>query len=230
MDGELTGRQALDFHARLYGIDGKTRRQRITELANLVELTDALDRKAGGYSGGMKRRLELARGLMTAPLVLFLDEPTQGLDPQNRVNIWQYIRQLRDQQGVTVLLTTHYMDEAQALADRVGIIDHGLLLVEGAPDALSRQLGADVITLRGGGAAEAFQTLLNTQPYVSAITQLGTADDCTLQIGVDAGEQLLAPVIGLAAEAGFHIQQASVARPALADVFLKYTGRALRDE
>src|SRR5690606_39031144 len=102
----------------------------------LVELTDALDRKAGTYSGGMKRRLELARGLLSAPQILFLDEPTQGLDPQNRSSIWRHIRRLRDEQGITVLLTTHYMEEAEALADRVGIIDHGQLVVEGRPGDL----------------------------------------------------------------------------------------------
>ena len=118
VDTDLTGRQVLDFHARLYGLSRAARRERITTLAALVELTDALDRKAGTYSGGMKRRLELARGLLPAPQVLFLDEPTQGLDPQNRSSIWRHIRRLRDEQGITVLLTTHSMEEAETLADR----------------------------------------------------------------------------------------------------------------
>ena len=131
---------------------------------------------------------------------------------------------------MTVLLTTHYMEEAEALADRVGIIDYGQLKVEGAPDALSRQLGADVITLHGSGAADAFQAQLTAQPYVSAITAHGTPDDLKLQVGVDDGERQLATVIGLAAAVGFHVQQASVSRPTLADVFLQYTGRALRDD
>ncbi len=120
LDQDLTGRQVLDFHGQLYGLNGAERRSRITDLADLVELSDVLDRKASGYSGGMKRRLELAWGLMTQPAVLFLDEPTQGLDPQNRAGIWTYIRRLRDEGGLTLLLTTHYMEEAEALAEPRG--------------------------------------------------------------------------------------------------------------
>jgi ABC-2 type transport system ATP-binding protein len=230
VDGELTGRQVLDFHGQLYAIDGKTRKQRIGELAALVELSDVLDRKAGTYSGGMKRRLELARGLMTAPEVLFLDEPTQGLDPQNRAGIWQYIRHLRDVQGITLLLTTHTMEEAEALADRVGIIDHGLLVVEGTPVDLVRQMGADVVTLEGQGAAADFQRQIGVAAYVSHITQHAGDSGERFQIGVDDGDRRLADVIGLAVGAGFHVHHVSVNRPSLADVFLAYTGYALRDE
>jgi len=230
VDGELTGRQALDFHGRLYGIDGQTRKQRIAELAALVELSDVLDRKAGTYSGGMKRRLELARGLMTAPQVLFLDEPTQGLDPQNRAGIWKYIRHLRDAQGITVLLTTHYMEEAEALADRVGIIDHGLLAVEGKPADLVRQMGADVITLAGQGPVAELQQRLSDTSYISRATHHAIDDNARLQIGVDDGERRLADVIGLAAAVGFRVHHVSVNRPSLGDVFLAYTGYALRDE
>jgi ABC-2 type transport system ATP-binding protein len=115
LDQMLTGRRVLDFHGQLYGQPAAARHAAITELAELVELTDVLDREVKTYSGGMKRRLELARGLMTQPQLLFLDEPTQGLDPQNRAGIWRYIRRLRDEMGITLLLTTHYMDEAEQL-------------------------------------------------------------------------------------------------------------------
>ena len=237
LDKDLSGRQVLDFHSRLYGQPPAERQSRIRELAELVELTDVLDRKAETYSGGMKRRLELARGLMTHPQVLFLDEPTQGLDPQNRAGIWQYIRRLRDEQGITLLLTTHYMEEAEALADRVGIVDHGQLVAEGAPDALVRDMGADVVSVRGEGNVAAFVARLHQEPYVAQIKHhpAENADDASdtsshqIQIGVDQGDRRLAALIGLASAVDFHIQAVSVQRPSLGDVFLAHTGRALRD-
>ena len=229
LDADLSGRQVLDFHGRLYGLDKRTRAERIAALAELVELKDALDRKTGTYSGGMKRRLELARGLLPAPQVLFLDEPTQGLDPQNRASIWRHIRRLRDEQGITVLLTTHYMEEAEALADRVGIIDHGRLLVEGAPAALVRDMGADVVTLHGVGEAAALEAALQALPGAAHVTSHATETGVRLQIGVDSGEQRLAGIIAAALHAGFHVQQVTVNRPTLGDLFLAYTGEQLRD-
>jgi ABC-2 type transport system ATP-binding protein len=229
VDGDLTGRQTLDFHGRLHGQDGTTRRQRIDELAALVELSDVLDRKAETYSGGMKRRLELARGLMTAPQILFLDEPTQGLDPQNRAGIWRYIRRMRDERGMTLLLTTHYMEEAEQLADCVGIIDHGLLVAEGAPHELVQRMGADVITLEGQGTVNGLQARLEAEPYVSQVTLHEADKTYRLQIGVDNGEQRLAPIVGLAAGSGVHVQRVSTNKPSLGDVFLAVTGYALRD-
>ncbi|MCL4826127.1 MAG: ATP-binding cassette domain-containing protein [Caldilinea sp.] len=230
LDADLTGRQALEFHARLYGLDRPTRRQRIDALARLVDLSDVLDRKVGTYSGGMKRRLELARGLLSAPQVLFLDEPTQGLDPQNRAGIWRYIRRLRDEEGITLLLTTHYMEEAEALADRVGIIDHGQLIVEGAPADLIGQMGADVITLSGAGDAGALDLRLRALPFVAHSTLHTLHDGVCFQIGVDSGERRLAEIIAVALGASFVIQQVTVSRPSLGDVFLAYTGEQLRDE
>ncbi|MDQ3249280.1 MAG: ATP-binding cassette domain-containing protein [Chloroflexota bacterium] len=230
LDQELTGRQVLDFHGQLYGQNRNRRHAKIVELAQLVELSDVLDRRAGKYSGGMKRRLELARGLMTEPSVLFLDEPTQGLDPQNRAGIWAYIRRLRAEKGVTVLLTTHYMEEAEALADRVGIIDHGRLVVEGAPADLVRQMGADVVAISGSGAGDIFLQSVAAQSYVTKTNHHVQPDGLhRLQIGVDAGDQRLAALIGLAMAAGFQVQTVNVAKPSLADVFLAHTGRELRD-
>jgi ABC-2 type transport system ATP-binding protein len=231
LDQDLTGRQVLDFHGQLYGLSRGRRQEQITALGSLVELSEALDRPAAQYSGGMKRRLELARGLMTAPSILFLDEPTQGLDPQNRVGIWEYIRQLRNEQGLTLLLTTHYMEEAEALADRVGILDQGMLVVEGTPAVLIRQLGADMILIRGQGDATGLAERLQQAEFVTQVTQhpLNEAEQ-QLQIGVDAGERRLVQVIELAQASGFAIGEISVAKPSLADVFLKYTGRALRDQ
>jgi ABC-2 type transport system ATP-binding protein len=227
LDQDLTGRQVLDIHGRLYRQAGELRRRRIAELVEMVQLTDAIDRLVRTYSGGMKRRLELARGLMTDPSVLFLDEPTQGLDPQNRATIWEYLRLLRRERGLTLLLTTHAMEEAEALADQVGIIDHGHMVVEGAPAGLAAALGADMIRVVGHGDGVALASALRALPYVdqaSVLDQQGT-----VQIGVDSGTRRLAEVVAHAAAAGFVVEDISVARPSLGDVFLRYTGRALRD-
>jgi ABC-2 type transport system ATP-binding protein len=225
VDDDLTGRQVLDFHGRLYRQRNRHRRDKIAELLALVELEDAADRRAKTYSGGMKRRLELARGLMTEPEVLFLDEPTTGLDPQNRAKIWDYVRNLKENRGLTLLLTSHYMDEAEALADRVGIIDHGRLVVEGAPRELIDQMGADTISVSGQSDSESFVTELKALPFVQTLT----AADGFIQIGVDFGNRRLAEVVSLANNNGFTIEDISVAKPSLGDVFLKYTGRQLRD-
>lgn len=230
LDQDLSGRQILDFHGQLYGQARADRRARIHDLGELVELTSFLDRRAAAYSGGMKRRLELARGLMTQPAILFLDEPTQGLDPQNRAGIWNYIRRLRAETGITILLTTHYMEEAEYLADRVGIIDHGNLLVEGTPADLKRAMGADIVSIGGGGNEPAFARAIQGAPYVTHVSRHATEDVAhVLQVGVDDSEQRLADLVSLAAASGFHIRTVSASRPTLADVFLSYTGHALRD-
>jgi ABC-2 type transport system ATP-binding protein len=226
LDNELTGRQVLDYHGRLYGQSKAQRKDKIAELLALVELEEAADRRADTYSGGMKRRLELARGLMTEPGVLFLDEPTLGLDPQNRASIWDYIRNLKEQRGATLLLTTHYMDEAERLADRVGIIDHGRIVVEGTPRELVDQMGADTIRVAGQGNSSEFTEKLRAQSYVQALT----ASDGLIQIGVDSGSRRLAEVVTLSTGTGFAIEDISVAKPSLGDVFLKHTGRELRDK
>lgn len=228
LDTDLTGRQVLDIHGRLYRQPTALRRQRIAELVEMVRLSDAIDRLVKTYSGGMKRRLELARGLMTDPRVLFLDEPTQGLDPQNRATIWEYILSLKRERGMTLLLTTHAMEEAEALADQVGIIDHGRMLVEGSPAGLVAALGADVIQMRGDGDGEALAALLRDVPFVESVSY--HVDDLLLQISVDHGTRRVADLVARAAQAGYAIEDVSVVRPSLGDVFLKHTGRALRDE
>lgn len=225
LDPDLTGRESLDFHARLYGIEKSIRSAQIEILLKLVELEEAADRRTNTYSGGMKRRLELARGLITDPLVLFLDEPTQGLDPQNRANIWAYIRTLRENTNMTLLLTTHYMEEAEALADRVGIMDNGQIVVEGSPRELINQMGADNVQIIGQGDREAFGDRIKALPFVESFY----ASDSILQIGVDAGNRRLVEIVETANQSGFSIEDISLARPSLGDVFLKYTGRQLRD-
>ncbi|MCK4900279.1 MAG: ATP-binding cassette domain-containing protein [Anaerolineales bacterium] len=225
LDPDLTGRESLDFHARLYEVGKAERLVKINELLALVELDEAADRRTNTYSGGMKRRLELARGLITNPEVLFLDEPTQGLDLQNRANIWEYIQFLKSNTNVTLLLTTHYMEEAEALADRVGIMDHGKIVVEGSPRELIDQMGADNIRVIGQGNADGFCEAVKTQPYVEIVNK----SDGIIQIGVDSGNRRLVEVVEMANTNGYVIEDISVSKPSLGDVFLKFTGRQLRD-
>jgi ABC-2 type transport system ATP-binding protein len=226
VDLDLTGREVLDIHGQLYRQPTSERRRRIGELVELVQLGEAIDRRVRTYSGGMKRRLELARGLMTDPAVLFLDEPTQGLDPQNRVGIWGYINELNRSRGLTLLLTTHYMDEAEALAARVGIVDKGCLVTEGAPEALVAALGADVIRVSGQGDAAHFAGLTAGMPFVSRVD--ADAAGGQVMVYVDSGSRRLAEVVGMSGN-GFQIEEVTVARPSLGDVFLHHTGRVYRD-
>lgn len=226
LDDALTGRQAMTYHGRLYRFSKAENEAKTAELLAMVELEDAADRAIKTYSGGMKRRLELARGLMTEPQVLFLDEPTLGLDPQNRTKIWEYIQDLKQRKGLTLLLTTHYMDEAEQLADCVGIIDAGCIIKEGSPKELIDQMGKDAITMIGYGNKERYLEQLGQLPFVQAVTTAGPIT----QLAVDAGNRRLAEVVTLANTEGFTIEDISVAKPSLADVFLKYTGRQLRDK
>ena len=226
LDLDITGQQVLDYHGRLYGMNKKERRDKIAELLALVELEDAADRLVRTYSGGMKRRLELIRALMTTPRILFLDEPTLGLDPQTRNHIWQYIQKLKKEKGMTLLLTTHYMDEAEQLADRVAIIDHGKIVVEGTPQELIDKMGADVVRIIGKGQKNQFIEQIKGLSYVQVVN-LGETD---IQIGVDNGNRRLVDLISLANKVEFQIEDVSITKPNLDEVFFQYTGRSLRDE
>ncbi|MGD8319077.1 MAG: ATP-binding cassette domain-containing protein [Gemmatimonadota bacterium] len=225
LDDALTGRQVLDYHGRLYGLSASERHERAHELLALTELADAADRKCKGYSGGMKRRLELARALMTLPRILFLDEPTLGLDPQGRARIWDYVRDLKRRTDLTVLLTTHYLDEAQELADRVGIMDHGHLVAEGSPSELIEELGADTIRVLGRGDGDDVETRLAGEPFVQSFSRV----EGGFLLGVESSSRHLAEVVSTTTQAGFVIEDVSVAKPDLGAVFFKYTGRQLRD-
>lgn len=227
LDQDLTGRRVLDVHGQLYRLNKDERRRRIVDLVDLVQLNDAIDRPVKTYSGGMKRRLELARGLLTNPDVLFLDEPTQGLDPQNRVGIWQYIRELNRARGLTLLLTTHYMEEAEELAHKVGIIDHGKMAADGAVGDLIAGMGADVIRIKGRGDCQQLARHLDGRTYVERVQC--DAQDGAVTIHVDNGNRRLAEIVNAASSNGLNIDDISVARPGLGDVFLHYTGHALRD-
>ncbi|HWG91930.1 MAG TPA: ATP-binding cassette domain-containing protein [Candidatus Thermoplasmatota archaeon] len=218
IDSILTGRENLELHGRLYGVPNPLRKQRIDELLRLVDLEKRQHDLARTYSGGMKRRLEIARGLLHQPAVLFLDEPTLGLDPATREQIWVYIRRLREERGTTIVLTTHYMEEADALCDRIGIIDHGKIVALDTPKALKASLGGDLVTLTMKSPdATRFATL----PYVEKAEVKGK-DLC---LTVRNAPQHLAELVKLAGD----VESVEVHTPTLEDVFLKTTGRQIRD-
>ncbi len=225
LDDGLTGRQVLDYHGRLYGLSTTERKSRADELLDLVELKDVANRKCKQYSGGTKRRLELARALLTVPRVLFLDEPTLGLDPQGRARIWDYVRDLKRENDLTVLLTTHYLDEAEQLADRVAIIDHGQLVAEGSPAELTGAVGSDTIRLNGKGDGVKLDTLFSDAPFIQSRSR---GEDGFL-LSVESSSRHLAEIVTLAERADFTIEDMTIEKPSLGAVFFKHTGRQLRD-
>jgi ABC-2 type transport system ATP-binding protein len=179
LDIELTGRENLDFHGRLYGLERNTRQQRIKEVLELVQLTDRADNFVKTYSGGMKRRLEIARGLLHHPKVLFLDEPTLGLDPQTRRSIWEHILRLNQEKNVTVILTTHYTEEADYLCKRILIIDFGKVVVLDTPDNMKAHLEGDVVTLlfKNPAAIETFRPLLENKDWIRRINVVASGNN-----------------------------------------------------
>jgi ABC-2 type transport system ATP-binding protein len=225
LDDDLTGRQSLEFHGRLYGMSRAAIKSKADELLALTELEEAAGKQVRKYSGGMKRRLELARGLMTEPDVLFLDEPTLGVDHQNRAAIGEYILGLRQEKELTVFLTTHYMDEAEHLSDQVAIIDHGKIVTQGTPAELIESMGTDTVLVRGSGDERAFAEAVGRMSFVTDACPGGGY----VQVGLDSGNRRMVDVVGAAAASGFTIEDISVSKPSLGDVFLRYTGSELRD-
>jgi ABC-2 type transport system ATP-binding protein len=225
LDGKLTGRENLEFHAMMYGIGKAERRRRIGEVLGLVELEDKAAALVENYSGGMKRRLEIARGLIHRPEVLFLDEPTLGLDAQTRRNIWDYVRKLNREGGVTIILTTHYMEEADFLCGRVAIMDHGRFAAMGAPSALKDVLGGDVVSLEIDGDSAAFLAAIRASAWVRSVKVL----DDVFTMTMERGERRIPELIGMAQEAGVTVRCVHLRKPSLEDVFLHHTGRIMRD-
>jgi len=221
---DVTGRTELVLQGRLYGMGSREAADRATELLATLELTDCGDRATKTYSGGQKRRLDIGIGLMHKPSLLFLDEPTTGLDPQSRARMWDEVKRL-SQGGTTVFLTTHYLEEADALCDRLAIIDHGSIVAEGTPDALKRQVAGDVITLGVGGSTEVALDLLRGQDFVRE----ANVEDGALRLYVDRGDAAMPAILRLLDGAGIELTTLSLARPSLDDVFLRQTGRSLRE-
>ncbi len=223
LDLELTAYENLDFHARLYSVKGKEKR--IRSVLELVELWDKRDTFVKNYSGGMKRRLEIARGLMHSPKMLFLDEPTLGLDPQTRRHIWQYIQKMSKENNVSVLLTTHYMEEADYLCDRVAIIDHGRIIAVDKPSSLKSRLGETVLLFEVSDP-EAFCKLAKK----AKCAKKGLIADGTVQITSGDGEKLIPKLVSLAEKSGIQVKSVSMRSPTLEDVFMQLTGRTIREE
>ena len=226
-DSAATGRENLVLQARLYGQRKAEASARAAELIDLVELSEFADRPALTYSGGQRRRLEVALGIVHHPQVLFLDEPTAGLDPQNRANLWDRVRALRAT-GTTVFLTTHYMEEADALCDRVAIIDHGAIASEGTPRELKQCLGREMVLIKPGPAARPLEDLrrdLAAQRFVEEARIEGE----TIRLSVGDGGQALPAIVARLQSDGVPLETVSLSAPSLDDVFLRQTGRSLRD-
>jgi ABC-2 type transport system ATP-binding protein len=225
VDDRLTGRENLFMHANLYGVQSSKQKTRIDSVLKLVELEDRADDILRTYSSGMRRRLEIARGLIHYPKVLFLDEPTIGLDPQTRGHIWTYIKDLKEIHDMTIVLTTHYMEEADRLSDRVAIIDYGKIVALDTPNKLKKALQGDVITVSTKDAEKLSFILAEKL----GIQKTRIVDD-KLELVVQDGESLLPKVVETAAENKMSVEAVVLRQPSLEDVFLHYTGRAIRAE
>lgn len=225
IDDYLTGEENLDFHARMYGMKRELRKKRIRMVLRLVNLLDKSETMVKEYSGGMKRRLEIARGLMHYPKVLFLDEPTLGLDAQTRRAIWEYIKKLNQKEGITIILTTHYMEEADYLCDRVAIIDRGKILAIDSPDNLKETIGGDIISLKVPNSKK-LEKIYRKQAFVKNIKM----HDGFINLYVENAEKKIPRIIEMANKTGVEVESANIHRPTLEDVFLHYTGRKIRED
>jgi ABC-2 type transport system ATP-binding protein len=225
-DEELTGRENMRIQAGLYGRSGAATNVRITELLTQMDLAPVGDRLVKTYSGGMRRRLELAVGMVHDPKLLFLDEPTLGLDPQGRAGFWRYIRHLRESEGITVFMTTHYLDEADQLCDRIAVIDHGKIIALGTPKELKDSVGGDTLEVSVAPDSPDLAPRVSPMTGVKAISR----SDDTYRIKCVSGERLVAGVVLAAERAGVNVRGVKVVTPTLDEVFLELTGRAYREE
>jgi ABC-2 type transport system ATP-binding protein len=222
----VTAREELVLQARLYGVCKDEAHRRAAHLLDAFQLSEYADRKCKTYSGGQRRRVDIALGVIHRPQLVFLDEPTTGLDPQSRARLWDEIRRLRDQ-GMTVFITTHYLDEADALCDRIAIMDHGTIVAKGTPNELKREIAGDVVTvgLSNSDCSQA-ANLLKTQPFV---TKMEPQSDSRLRMHVEEGATAMPQLLRLLDSAGIAIASIELHRPSLDDVFLIKTGRSLRE-
>jgi ABC-2 type transport system ATP-binding protein len=223
-----TGRENLMLQARLYGMDKARARARAEAMLDVLDLSLIADRPVQTYSGGQKRRLDIALGMVHEPVLLFLDEPTTGLDPQSRTRLWDEVRRLK-REGTTVFLTTHYMDEADVLCERLAIIDNGEIVAEDTPDALKRRISGDIVTVglqEANGALKRAREVLAGQSFVRE----AEAAEGGLRLYVEHGEQSLPAILRSLDGAGLGVREIALSRPTLDDVFLKQTGRSLREE
>jgi len=218
--------EELLLQGELHGLSRADARTRTDALLDSLDLRAIAARPAGTLSGGQRRRLDIALGLVHRPPLLFLDEPSTGLDPQSRSHLWDQVRKLRTDHGTTVFLTTHYLDEADALADRLLIIDHGKIVAEGTPAELKRRISGDIVTLEIQGEIERARAAIAAHPDVRSVAGTGA----TLRITVDHGEKILMELVRILNETGASLSSVNLARPTLDDVFLTVTGRSLRED
>jgi ABC-2 type transport system ATP-binding protein len=221
-----TGRENLMLAGRLYGMTRRDVEHKAEELSRLLDIDEILDRIVRTYSGGQKRRLEIALGIIHEPEILFMDEPSTGLDPQNRANLWTHIRKLKEK-GMTIFLTTHYLDEADALADRLSIMDYGRIVAEGSPQELKRQISGDaiILKLKSDADAQAAYETIHKQAFVSE----SKIDERTIHLYAVDGTKALPVLFDILKEKSIEPETVSISAPSLEDVFLKKTGRRLRD-
>ena len=222
IDREATGRENLMLQGRIYGMRGPELKRRVDELLELVGLADAAGRVVRGYSGGMKRRLDIALGLVHRPSVLFLDEPTTGLDPEARVAMWEEVQRLAAQESLTILLTTHYLEEADQLADRLAIVSRGRIIVEGTPEELKRGLQGELVTvdLQNGQAGDAVPVVERFEGARET-----AAEGQQVRTRVPNGAQAIPALLSALEGAGIAVASVATSRPSLDDVYLHYTGR-----
>ena len=225
-DEELTGRENMAIQAGLYGQSGSQVDGRITALLTQMDLGPVGNRLVKTYSGGMRRRLELAVGMVHNPKLLFLDEPTLGLDPQGRAGFWRYIRSLREVEGITVFMTTHYLDEADQLCDRIAVIDNGKIIALGTPKELKDSIGGDILEVSVAADAGDLAPLVSKLPGVLGVSRR----DDTYRLKCSNGERLVAEVVLASERAGISVREVRVIRPTLDEVFLELTGHAYREE
>jgi ABC-2 type transport system ATP-binding protein len=225
-DGDLTGIENLEIAAGCYGIPAAEGRSRARALIERMQLGEAADRQAKTYSGGMRRRLELAVGLVHRPRVLFLDEPTLGLDPQGRAGFWGFIQKLREDIGMTVFVTTHYLDEADGMCDRIAIIDHGKIVALGTPNELKDKVGGDVVTLKTATGTADMSEVLRSLPGVHSIV----AQDGSYRVKCQNGETFVPLAVEACSRRGVGVTGVIVKRPSLDEVFLDFTGREYRED
>jgi ABC-2 type transport system ATP-binding protein len=219
LDGYMTAEQNLKLHAELYGVQSDLVKPRMEQVMTMVGLWDRKDSPVGTFSGGMRRRLEIARGLMHSPRVLFLDEPTIGLDPQTRRSIWTYIRELKEREEITIFMTTHYMDEAE-WCDRIAIMDHGQIVALDAPESLKAQVGTDRVAIHTDDNDAAIAAIAERFGIEARLSE------GAVTFGVPGGEEFVPRLFG---ELGLPIKAVNVSRPTLDDVFMSYTGTTIRD-
>jgi len=225
-DEDLTGLQNILLCADLYGIPRSNSKPHAMELLRLVELEDAADRKVSTYSGGMRRRLELACGLINYPKLLFLDEPTLGLDVQTRTAVWKYIKMLKEEYRMTLFLTTHYLEEADSLCDRIAIIDHGHIVRIGSPTELKASIGGDVIVVGVAESAPDISLDIGKIPLVKEVKK----SDHEYRIKSEVGEETSIQVIDLVRSKGLHVTKISLTKPTLDEAYLEFTGSTIREE